>query len=91
MTKTNIAMPPAIPPTKAPTEVFALFAVVLFGTALFVGLCCVIPLVDDTDVVDGDTEVVDGDTDVADGEIDVVDGDTDVVNDDTKTVSSSVL
>ena len=77
MTKTNVAMPPAIPLTVAPTEVLELFAVVLFCTALLVGLCCVILLVDDTNVVDGETDVVDDDTNIAD--------------DDVKTVSLSAL
>lgn len=59
MTKTNIAMPPAIPPTIAPTRVFALFAVVLFCTELPVRLCCVRNVVDvETDVVDDDTKTV---------------------------------
>ena len=77
MTKTNVAVPPAIPLTVAPTEVFELFAVVLFCIALLVELCCVILLVDDTIIVDGET--------------DVVDDDTNIVDDDAKTVSSSVL
>lgn len=77
MTKTNVAVPPTIPLTVAPTEVFELFAVVLFCTELLVGLCCVILLVDVANVVNGETDVVDDDTNIAD--------------DDVKTVSLSAL